>query len=168
MAAMGGVVIATPGTKPLELSLLTDAAHNGDAQLLHRQFERPAEHAVLADCTSSNGPQSQLAYYFSAPNNAPDDTTTGANKPQGSWAGAGKVTGNFGNGTPFWGDLTAGVGEGQFAGVADNSYHGFYCYRRTRSNLYSRNGMTCTGAYDCNHTEPPHHLSTSDLDDDPW
>jgi hypothetical protein len=119
---------------------------------------RENEHVVLADCRDRNDVvSSQMAYYLSDPNSAPQDVTVVATTPGQAalWVNA-NTTGLFTDtGVSFTSILGPRVENGQFAGTGYNDYGNFSCYQLYYKDLYTYGTTTCSQVYLCDHSDPP-------------
>lgn len=133
--------------------------------LLHRRdsdFDRPGEHVILANCETSSGQKSsQMAYFLGVPTSRPEELTTVRTGSFAIWEDRNNTGTYPRNGAQFTSSLVGGVDEGGFAGVGENNWEHFTCWKRTLKNLYKDGGKTCDGVYDCNHDPKPTPTATS-------
>ncbi|KAK4038615.1 hypothetical protein C8A01DRAFT_47814 [Parachaetomium inaequale] len=116
------------------------------------------EHMVLADCRDRNDVvSSQMAYFLSEPNSAPQDVAVLVTTPGQAalWVNT-NTTGLFTDtGVSFTSILGPRVEDGQFAGTGYNDYGNFSCYQLYYKNLYTYETTTCSQVYLCDHSDPP-------------
>ncbi|KAI0593872.1 hypothetical protein F4775DRAFT_576001 [Biscogniauxia sp. FL1348] len=132
------------------------AAPNGTPTRTRGRIQRrtDGENVVLADCKSTDGvASSEIAYYSGTPDSSPDDiaqVTTEEGKTE-QWANN-SISGYFNTtGVTFRATLGPTGDNGDYAGLGNNGYGDFVCWQSSSKNLYSYDGKTCSGVYDCNH-----------------
>ena len=166
MLSLRNILSAALATTTAVVAIDTTAAANPDPiapvrnNAVGRLWSRgEAEHVVLADCKNPAKdyvPASQMAYFAGPPNDSPDAIANVTYGEQQPWAGSGSIAAVFPDKVKFTVEIPAPVGEGQFAGVGDNTFVSFNCYARFKKALYTtKDGLVCDGVYDCDHTNPP-------------
>jgi hypothetical protein len=122
------------------------------------QLSANNENVVLANCQDGHGVKSsQMAYFSGSPNGnpgaiAPVQTDHGLTV---FWEGGAAVSASFPDGNVFSASIPQVVPDGAFAGTGKNKQGTFTCWRKYTPNLYTKNGVTCYGVYDCNHAAIP-------------
>jgi len=124
----------------------------------------PGEHVILADCADQLGVKSsQMAYFRGMPGPTPEAVAT-VLTPYGQtrhWE-AGVTSAVFKDGNTFTANINPSpVIQGGYAGPGKNDYGLFACWANRWEKLYSVEGVTCTGIYDCNKALPPGKSSPS-------
>lgn len=121
------------------------------------------EHVVLANCVNGDGVlSSDMAYYSQGPpDGSPGDiaSVNTATNTTASWPCA-INTAEFGDThVIFVATIGPSVADGGYAGTGNNGYTaqngGFRCWQKSLVNLYSYQGRTCSGIYDCDHEAAP-------------
>lgn len=118
----------------------------------------PGEHVILADCADQLGVKSsQMAYFRGMPGPTPEAVAV-VLTPYGQtrhWE-AGVTSAVFKDGNTFTANINPSpVVQGGYAGPGKNDYGLFACWANRWEKLYSMEGVTCTGIYDCNKALPP-------------